>query len=68
MTDEKLEWVENCPFKFTLERILIRQYGKNYLQVLKNQTGAWHPKEFSRKSLFEEFFGFDFEKLNLIRK
>ncbi len=58
-TIEKLEWVENAPFKFTLEKVLKRLHGENYAQILKNQTGACFPEKFSRKSLFEEFFGFD---------
>lgn len=61
MLVKKLEWVENAPFKFTLERVLKRQHGENYAELLKNQKGDWYPKKFSRKSLFEEFFGFDFK-------
>ena len=64
----KLEWVENAPFKLTLEKVLKRLHGENYAEVLKNQTGAWYPKEFSRKSLFEEFFGFDLDGLNQRKK
>lgn len=58
MSDEKLDWVENSPFRFTLNKVLKRLYGENYAEILKNQKGDWYPKEFSRKSLFEEFFDF----------